>query len=331
MSRKALITGAAGSVGCYLAQNLLDQGYQLTLVDNLQRGVVDKTFSKILEDIRVTWKTLDLTNPAAYAELGNGYDYVYHLAAVNGTKHFYEIPQEVLRTNTLSLIYMLEWFKSQNKDGKLCFTSSNEAYASALDAFGQLPIPTPENVPLVIADPYNARWSYAGSKLIGELFVIHYAEQYRLRAVIVRPHNFYGPRSGYDHVIPEMSKRILNREDPFLLYGGDQTRSFCYLSDAVEGMRLLMESDTTDRYPIETVHIGSEDEIKMRELAERLFAVAGWTPTAIDSRPAPEGSVHRRLADISKIRMLVGWEPRVSLDEGLRRTFAWYKENQQST
>lgn len=327
MSKKALITGAAGSVGCYLAQNLLAQGYELMLVDNLQRGTVDATFAQVLEDERVTWKTLDLTDQRAYAELGNGYDHVYHLAAVNGTKLFYEIPHEVLRINTLSLIYMLEWFKDHNKEGKFCFTSSNEAYASALDAFGQLPIPTPEDVPLVIDDPYNARWSYAGSKLIGELFVIHYAQQYGLRAVVVRPHNFYGPRSGYDHVIPEMIRRILDREDPFVIYGADQTRTFCHLADATEAMRLLMESTKTDSLPIETVHIGASDEITMQALAERLFAIGEWTPGSVDSKPAPEGSVKRRLADISKIRELIGWEPKISLEEGLRETFRWYSDN----
>lgn len=325
--KRALITGAAGAVGCYLAQNLLSQGYELTLVDNLQRGKVDGTFAAVLENPKVTWKTLDLTDSTSYAELGSGYDHVYHLAAVNGTKLFYEIPHEVLRINTLSLVYMLEWFKDHNKEGKFCFTSSNEAYASALDAFGQLPIPTPEAVPLVIDDPYNARWSYASTKLIGELFLIHYAQQHGFRALIVRPHNFYGPRSGYDHVIPEMCRRILDREDPFVVYGADQTRSFCHLADATEAMRMLMESPSTDGQPIETVHIGSNEEITMRALAERLFAVAGWAPETLEAKDAPKGSVNRRLADTSKIQAMVGWETRIPLEEGLRQTFEWYRDH----
>lgn len=325
--KKALITGAAGSVGYYLSKELLEQGYELMLVDNLQRGKVDDAFSEVLADPRVTFKTLDLTELSAYAELGVGYNHVYHLAAVNGTKLFYEIPEKVLRTNTLSLIYMLDWFKDHNKEGKFCFTSSNEAYAGALEAFGQLPIPTPENVPLVIDDPYNARWSYASTKLIGELFVIHYAKQYDFRAVVVRPHNFYGPRSGYDHVIPEMIRRIQDREDPFVVYGADQTRTFCYLADAAEAMRMLMESTATDGQPIETVHIGNTDEITMQALAEHLFSIAGWHPTSVDAKPAPKGSVARRLADIRKIRSLVGWEPRTNLEGGLRKTFDWYKDH----
>src|SRR3989338_3079968 len=193
--KKVLITGGAGFIGCHLSRHLLDthkDDFELVLVDNLQRGRMDEDFKKLLDDKRVTFSNLDLTDLASYAKLGAGYDHVYHLAAINGTKLFYEIPQEVLRINALSLIYMLEWFRKHSAKGKFCFTSSNEAYASALSAFGKLPIPTPEKVPFVIDDPYNARWSYASTKLVGELFVIHYAKAYNFRALLVRPHNFYG-------------------------------------------------------------------------------------------------------------------------------------------
>lgn len=327
---KALITGAAGAVGCYLARDLLARDYELTLVDNLQRGRRDAEFEAILNDARVTFLELDLTDPSSYASLGGGYDYVYHLAAVNGTRLFYEIPEVVLRTNTLSLIYLLDWFKEYNRASKFCFTSSNEAYASALDAFGVLPFPTPENVPLVIADPYNPRWSYASTKLIGELFVIHYAQRYNLKAIIVRPHNFYGPRSGYDHVIPDFCGRVNASVDPFPIYGSDESRSFCYLEDAVEAMRLLMESSVGDKAP-ETVHIGSQREITMGELADLLFKVAGWRPATIQHSKSPPGSVKRRQPDIQKIKLLVGWEPRTSLEDGLRRTLDWYRKNPKGT
>lgn len=322
--KKALITGAAGSVGYYLASELLAEGYELVLTDNLQRGRKDESFSALLAQPNVTFLELDLTDPAAYASLGSGYDQVYHLAAVNGTKLFYEIPHEVLRINTLSLVYMLEWFKDHNKEGKFCFTSSNEAYAGALTSFGQLPLPTPEDVPLVVSDPYNARWSYGGSKLIGELFVIHYAQQHDFKALIVRPHNFYGPRSGYDHVIPEFCQRVLARTNPFPIYGADQTRSFCHLKDAARAMRMLMESSKTDGHPIETVHIGSSEEVTMGDLAEQVFEIAGWRLDTIQKEEALPGSVMRRLPDVGKIKELVGWEPQIPLREGLAETFAWY-------
>lgn len=329
--KKILITGGAGFIGYHLAKHLLKEygdGVELVLVDNLQRGRIDDDFKKLLEDKRVTFLNLDLTDLASYEKLGNGYDNVYHLAAINGTKLFYEMPQEVLRINALSLIYMLEWFRKNNANGKFCFTSSNETYASALFAFGQLPIPTPEKVPFVIDDPYNARWSYASTKLVGELFVIHYAKAYNFRALLVRPHNFYGPRAGYHgHVIPDFSERIAARVDPFPIFGADETRTFCYVSDAVRAMQMLMDSPKTDGQPIETVHIGDFHEITMKGLAEKLFEVTGWKPKALDIKTAPPGSVKRRLADVSKLQAFTGWKPEVSLEDGLKRTYDWYLAN----
>ena len=326
--RKILITGGAGFIGLHLANHLLkeygDQA-ELVLVDNFQRGKADADFKKLLEDGRTKFLELDLTDLASFEKLGTGYDHVYHLAAINGTRNFYEMPHEVLRINTLSLVYMLGWFKEKNRDGKFCFTSSNEAYAGGLNAFGKLPIPTPEKVPLVIDDPYNPRWSYAATKLVGELFMIHYAQKYDFRALIVRPHNFYGPRSGFDHVIPEFSARIAKKVDPFQIYGADDTRTFCYISDAVRAMQMLMDSEKTDARPIETVHIGNTDEVTIKELAERMFKVAGWKPKELDIKSSPQGSVKRRLADISKLQSLTGWQPEVSLDEGLKKTYEWYR------
>lgn len=323
---KILITGGAGFIGYHLAKYLLENSdAELVLVDNLQRGKVDADFQEVLDNPRVKLLTLDLTDLSSYGKLGGGYDHVYHLAAMNGTKLFYDMPHEVMRVNTLSLVYMLEWFKRENKDGKFCFTSSNEAYAGGLSAFNQLPIPTPENVPLVIEDTYNPRWSYAATKLAGELFVIHYAKMYGFRALIVRPHNFYGPRAGYKgHVIPDFSERIASRVDPFPIYGADDTRTFCYITDAVRAMSMLMDSEKTDNQPIETVHIGDSEEILMKDLALKMFTVVGWHPQKLDIQNGPPGSVKRRLADTKKLRALVGWAPEISLNEGLKMTYDWY-------
>lgn len=330
MSKKILITGGAGFIGCHLAKLLLDseKGTELVLVDNLQRGKRDEDFQKILDDKRVAFLTLDLTDHGSYEKLGKGYDHVYHLAAVNGTKAFYEMPHEVLRINTLSLMYMLEWFRKENKNGKFCFTASNEAYAGGLSAFGTLPIPTPENVPLVIEDTYNPRWSYAGTKIIGELFVIHYAKMYDFRALLVRPHNFYGPRAGWKgHVIPDVCERIAARTDPFPIYGADNTRTFCYITDAVRAISMLMESSKTDVQPIETVNIGDFEEITMKELVEKVCEVAGWKPKSFDIQNAPSGSPKRRLADVRKLQELIHWKPEVSLKEGLQKTYEWYAKH----
>jgi nucleoside-diphosphate-sugar epimerase len=328
-NKKILITGAAGFIGYHLSRNLLDtyDNVELVLVDNLQRGKMDNEMKELLKNPGVDFIQLDLTDLESYQQLGGGYDHVYHLAAVNGTDLFYKIPHEVLRVNTLSLIYMLEWFRTENQTGKFCFTSSNEAYAGGLTAYDQLPIPTPEDVPLVIEDTYNPRWSYGGSKLIGELFVINYAKQYDLQAVIVRPHNFYGPRAGYSHVIPQFCMRLTEKVDPFPIYGSSDTRTFCYIEDAVRAMRLLMASKKTDSRPIETVHIGDSQEIVMGDLLEKMFDVAGWKPDRVELKEGKKGSVTRRLADVSKLRALTDWKPEISLSEGLKKTYEWYQKN----
>lgn len=323
--QKILITGGAGFIGYHLANHLLQTtDATMVLVDNLQRGTTNADFKILLNNPRIKFINLDLTNLVSFDKLGDDYDHVYHLAAVNGTKWFYEMPHETLRINILSLIYMLEWFRTKNPNGKFCFTSSNEAYAGALSAFNKLPIPTPEKVPLVIEDTYNPRWSYAASKLAGELFVIHYAKMYKFHALIVRPHNFYGPRAGHDHVIPEFIERIQKHSDPFQIFGADDTRSFCYITDAVRAMSLLMNSSKTDMLPIETVHIGTTNEIKIQDLAEKLFDVAHWHPKKMNIKSSPVGSVKRRLADVSKLQRLTGWSPEVSFEDGLRRTYEWY-------
>ena len=144
----------------------------------------------------------------------------------------------------------------------------------------------------------------SATKLMGEVLMIHYATMYNLRALIVRPHNFYGPRAGYDHVIPEFSMRILDRIDPFPIYGADDTRTFCYIEDAVRAMQMLMDSAKTDKQPIEVVHIGDTEEIMIRDLAEKMFTVAEWKPKTTEIKDSPHGSVKRRLADVTKLKIL---------------------------
>jgi nucleoside-diphosphate-sugar epimerase len=323
---RILITGGAGFIGYHLARRLAPRpGVSIVLADNLERGREDYDLQALLDGWpNVELRKVDLTDPGAFRGLGREIDQVYHLAAVNGTRWFYEAPDRVLRTNTLTTVNVLDWIVSLPRPPKLMFTSSNEAYAGALSAFQRLPIPTPEEVPLVVEDPYNPRWSYAATKLTGELFVIHYARRYRFPAIIVRPHNFYGPRAGFDHVIPELAQQALRRTDPFPLSSPEATRSFCYVEDAVEAMALLMDNPQIGLDRAETVHVGSGQEIRIADLADAIFRLLEWRPGQLDVRAAPRGSVNRRLPDVSKIRRLVGWDARTTLDAGLRPTLAWY-------
>lgn len=323
--KKILITGGAGFIGFHLAKSLSkNKDNKIIIVDNLQRGKMDDDLKELINNSNVEFINRDLTSSDFFKSFDNDFDHVYHLAAVNGTKWFYKMPEEVLRINTISLFNILEWIKGLPKKPKLMFTSSNEAYAGALSAFGELQLPTPENVPLIVEDTYNPRWTYGGTKLIGELFVIYYSKAFDIPAVIVRPHNFYGPRAGFDHVIPEMSKRIIEKQEPFDIFGSDESRTFCYIDDAVEAMVMLMESTKTDKGVAETVHIGNNDEINMENLAKKFFDISGWQPKKIEVKEGLPGSVKRRLADITKIKEMVGWGPKTSLEEGLRKTFEWY-------
>lgn len=325
-TKKILITGGAGFIGYHLAKRLAGEGHEIVIADNFFRSEHDADLRALLDLLNVTLIQADLTEKSAWEEIGEGYDEVYHLVGINGTKLFYEIPHEVLRIGVSTTMHILEWFRSQNgkPNAKILYTSSNEAYASALETFGELPLPTPEDVPLVIADPYNPRWSYAGQKLIGELFFIHYAKAHNFRMSIVRPHNFYGPREGYLHVIPEVIERIKQRVDPFPIYGADETRSFCHIDDAVDAIRAVMESTKTDGG---TYHIGTNRETAIKELIETMFDIMDWHPQKLDIQTSPEGSVKRRLPDVSKIKRDTGWEAKIELEEGLRPMIEWYLKN----
>ncbi|MDE1924843.1 MAG: GDP-mannose 4,6-dehydratase [Patescibacteria group bacterium] len=323
--KKILITGGAGFIGYHLSKRLAAEGHDLAIADNFFRSRHDNDFAALLANPNVKLIEADLTKPESWDTIGAGYDEVYHLVGINGTKYFYEIPHEVLRIGVSTTMNALEWFRSTNNkpDAKILYTSSNEAYASGFD-LGTVPIPTPEQVPLVIADTYNPRWSYGGQKLIGELFFIHYAKAYNFRMSIVRPHNFSGPRAGYEHVIPEIVGRIAAQTEPFPIFGADDTRSFCYIDDAAEAIQRVMESKTTDGG---TYHIGTSDETVIEDLIHTIFDLMQWHPKQIETKNSPAGSVKRRLADVSKIKKDTGWEAKTTLREGLQKTIDWYRKN----
>jgi len=327
---KVLITGGAGFIGYHLAKRLVTQkGYTITIADNFFRGRHDDDFKALIAHPNITFIKADLTDPRSWKKVGGGYDHVYHLVGINGTNLFYEIPHEVLRIGVSTTMNALDWFRNDNKKkgAKILYTSSNEAYASGFDR-GIIKIPTPETAPLVIADTYNPRWSYGGQKLIGELFFINYANAYKFRMSIVRPHNFYGPRAGYEHVVPQIVGRIAERVEPFPIFGADDTRSFCYIDDAVEAIQKVMESQKTDGG---TYHIGTKEETGIKDLIGEMFDLMQWKPKKIKVEKSPKGSVKRRLADVSKIRKDTGWVARTPLKKGLRETIEWYLRHPKPT
>jgi nucleoside-diphosphate-sugar epimerase len=138
---------------------------------------------------------------------------------------------------------------------------------------------------------------------------------------IVRPHNFYGPRAGYEHVIPEIVGRVSEKVQPFPIFGADDTRSFCYIDDAVEAIQKVMESKKTDGG---TYHIGTNEETVIQDLVENIFDLMQWQPKKTHIKKSPKGSVKRRLADVSKIKKHTGWKAKTPLKKGLRQTIDWY-------
>jgi nucleoside-diphosphate-sugar epimerase len=283
---------------------------------------MDNELKSLLELDNVTYINCDLTNPNDFDKLDTNYDYVYHLAAINGTKNFYEMPQKVLRVNVLSSINLLDWY-IQTKCKKILFTSSSETYAGTMRTSG-FSIPTPEDVPLCVDDILNPRWSYGGSKIIGELLFLNYSRMNNFDMSIIRYHNIYGGRMGYDHVIPEFIVRLLKKEDPFKIFGSEETRAFCYIDDAIKATQLVMENANTNH---EIINIGNDtEEISIMELAEKLYCITNNYPN-LELMPAPLGSVQRRCPDLTKIKKLTGYEPMIDLNDGLKRTFEWYTKN----
>ena len=316
---KALILGGAGFIGYHLAARLVSEGHAVTLVDDLSRGRRDREIEALCLRPGVALAQADLTRHDALAGLPRRWDQVYMLAAVVGVRNVETDPARVVRVNTLSLMHLLDWLGPES--GVLFFASTSETYAGGVSA-GLVPTPTPEDVPLSVPDVAAPRFAYAASKILGEAAVIHTARARGLRAVIGRFHNVYGPRMGADHVIPELSLRALRREDPFRVYGADQRRAFCHVSDAVEAMLRIMGLEAAWG---QIVNIGNDtEETRIEDLARLVLREAGFEPQ-LDRVPAPAGSVARRCPDIGRLRALTGFVPKVSLEAGVRETYTWYR------
>lgn len=263
-----------------------------------------------------------MTARESLSQLDGYFDEIYHLAAVNGTKYFYEKPYEVLRVNILALMNLLDWISDKNT-GRFLFSSSSETYAGTVQEFGAVEglVPTKEDIPVCVNDVFNKRFSYAGSKIAGELLVANYFIKTRLPFKIVRYHNIYGPRMGFEHVIPEFCKRVYLKSDPFEIFGGEETRAFCYVTDAVDATTMVMQSDDTNS---QIVNVGNEsEEIRIKDLAHLLLKISGLE-VPLNVNPAPAGSVKRRCPDISKLRKLTSYSPKVDLNTGMKLSLEWY-------
>lgn len=315
--KTALVTGAAGFIGFHLATELSLQGWEVTCVDNFVRGENSLEIEALKEQKNVTWITGDLCDPTTYELIRKDFDFVFHLAAINGTQNFYESPFQVLEAATIPTILLLKHLKNNSRLKRFVFSSTSETYAGAVTRF-EYPVPTNEKVPLVIDDITNPRWSYAAGKIASESAVISAGLELSIPWTIIRYHNVYGPRMGDKHVIPDFLHRL--QEGKFELYGAEDKRSFMYVDDAVRASIDVAMSASTES---QVINIGEELELKIIDLAHKILEIVGLDHE-ITVFPSPSGSVNRRSPDISKLKKSVAFVPRNTLEEGLKKTIDWY-------
>lgn len=316
--RRYLVTGGTGFIGSALVRGLLERGAIVRSLDNDSRG-----HQRRLADVagRVEMRVGDVRDPGVVREAMYGVDAVCHCAYINGTEFFYSKPDLVLEVAVKGMMNVLDACASEHVQ-ELVLISSSEVYQEAPV------VPTPESVPLVVPDLLNPRYSYGGGKIISELLAVNYARERLGRVLIVRPHNVYGPDMGYEHVIPQFAGRLAALppagETPvaFPIQGtGAETRAFIHVDDFTEGLLVVIERGAHGT----VYNIGTSREVTIAELAH---LAAGSLGRRIDVVPGAlqPGSTPRRAPDVGRLEQL-GFQPRTSLEDGVARTVAWYRDH----
>lgn len=317
---KALITGGAGFIGYHLTKELLENGYEIVIADNFSRGVEDRFLKELKETGKIRLISADLMEKENVLSLGDDYDYIWHLAAIIGVQNVLRQPYNVLKKNVELTSNLIELGHMQKHLKRFIFASTSEIYAGTLQFYG-MQIPTPEDTPLTITPLEHPRTSYMLSKIYGEALVIASGLPYSIQ----RPHNYYGPRMGMSHVIPELLKKAYYAEDGTSLdvYSVDHRRTFCYVSEAVKMMRLLAESPEAEN---QAFNVGNQfPEVTIREVAETVIKVVGKKLT-VNPLPATPGSPERRCPSMEKTADAIGFSGSIMLEEGIQKTFDWYKK-----
>ena len=318
MAKHFLVTGGSGFLGSALVKALIRAGHRVRVLDNNSRGARRK-LGETADDVEFIEG--DIRNATTVLDAVQGVDSVCHLAFVNGTEFFYSKPDLVLEVGVKGMVNVLDACIA-HEVSELILASSSEVYHHPPT------IPTDESAPLVIPDPLNPRYSYAGGKLISELMAINYGRKHFERVVIFRPHNVYGADMGWEHVIPQFVLRMKAETSsaanplPFQIQGtGQETRAFVYIDDFTDGLMLAVEKGEH----LGIYHIGTQDERPIAEVASLVGRVFGREISIVPGEAA-SGGTPRRCPDISKIRAL-GYQPKISLEDGIAQTARWYIEN----
>jgi len=316
---KILVTGGSGFIGSGLVKALVRAGHSVRVLDDNSRGS-PRRLAGVEKDIE--FLAGDVRDGEAVARAAQGMDEVHHLAFVNGTEFFYKMPELVLDVGVRGMLNVIDACRKANV-GTLILASSSEVYQTPPQ------IPTAEDVPLVVPDVNNPRYSYGAGKLISEVMAINFGRKFFERVLIFRPHNVYGPDMGWEHVIPQFALRLhrLAQAQPegvlrFDIQGsGAETRSFCFIDDLVAGVMAMREKGAH----LGIYHVGTTEEVAIADIAKRVAAAAKREIELVKG-PLAAGGTPRRCPDISKLEKL-GYKPRVPLDDGLKVTLDWYWKN----
>ena len=318
---KILITGGAGFIGSHLAERLILRGDEVCIIDDLSTGSIEN-IQLIKSHPKFSYHIDTIRNYRLTAELVDMCDVVYHLAAAVGVRLIVDSPVNTIETNIRGTDIILSLAAKKRK--RVVITSTSEVYGK------RNRVPFSEDDDLVMGPTNKSRWSYACSKAIDEFLAIAYWKEKRVPTVIARLFNTVGPRQTgrYGMVIPNFVQQALTGQDVTVFGDGTQTRCFTHVADVVEALIQMAEHP---RAVGEVYNIGGDHEITMLELAERVRALTG-SDSQITFVPYDEAyeegfeDMLRRVPDISKIRDLIGYRPKHTIDQILLSVIEYHRE-----
>jgi len=307
MKGRALITGGAGFLGSHLCDALLGEGYSVVVVDNLLTGRLSN-LEHLRNEPRFEFQKLDVNQPFDCGPV----DYIFHFACPASPVDYTEHGIATLKVGSVGTFHVLD--VARKYQAKYLVSSTSECYGDPLEH------PQKESY-WGHVNPVGPRSVYDEAKRFTEAVTMAYHRYHNVDARIVRIFNTYGPRMQINdgRVVPNFMKQAL-RGEPLTVYGdGGQTRSFCYVSDEIEGFLRLSRSD--EHLP---VNIGNPNEFTILELAEKVIAMTG-SRSRIERKELPADDPVQRQPDITLARQHLGWEPKVQLDAGLKRTIGYFE------